>query len=609
MRLFDIKDPAFLKQLSLKELQVLAEEIRQFLIENIEKTGGHLSSNLGTVELIIALHYVFHSPKDAILFDVGHQAYTHKILTGRASEFKKLRQTNGLSGFINYKESEHDLWEGGHAGTALSALYGLLYAKALKKEAGEGIAIVGDASILNGTSFEALNLLGSDKSKRGIVIFNDNEMSISRNVGSISRALPRYNGHKTRSKVKRFWDQMTPALRMRGSTKLFGGLRSYFKPKNLFEDLGYQYLGPIDGHNLKDLIDYLEEIKKSKTSVFLHIITQKGKGHKDAEMDTVGLYHGVAQKQDEKGKSVSWSEIIAIGLDQLQTKRKTFVIMPAMTVGTHLQSFLEKYPDQFIDIGIAEEHGAVMASMMARQGVNVFFPLYSTFSQRAFDQILNDIARVNHPVVFGIDRAGIVGADGSTHQGLFDVSMFNLMPNMVITMPYDAKEAFALLNYGFEQTHPFVIRYPKGHVAFDKRKDLVTFEAIKPSWTLLQTGSDPLVLISYGPSLDLLIEAAKQLKLQPTIVNARFIKPIDEKMLAQLFKNKANRFLVYEEGTNVGSLYPQILKYMAKHQHHHLIQSMSLTDVVVEHGQYQELLKKHQMDVNSIVKVIQDLVK
>ncbi|MFA5471061.1 MAG: 1-deoxy-D-xylulose-5-phosphate synthase [Acholeplasmataceae bacterium] len=608
MNLYDIKDPKFLKDLSIKELEALALDIRQFLMDSIEKTGGHLSSNLGTIELIIALHYVFDSPKDAMLFDVGHQAYTHKILTGRAKDFDTLRQTNGLSGYINYKESEHDLWESGHAGTALSALYGLLYAKMVKEEDGEGIAVVGDASIINGMSFEALNLLGSDSKKRGIIILNDNQMSISKSVGSLSKALTRFRSNKFVIKAKRISHRILPEILIRVLSRLKRSVRSLLQRKNIFEDLGYMYIGPIDGHDLKGLIYNLKRIQKVKNSVVLHIITDKGKGHKDAENDMIGTYHGISKKDKSKSIGISWSECIAIGMEKLQDYKKTFVIMPAMTVGTKMANFEKKFPDRYIDIGIAEEHGATMAAMMAHQGVDVFFPLYATFSQRAFDQILNDISRSNHHVVFGIDRAGIVGEDGSTHQGLYDLSMFNLMPNMVIAMPYDAKEAFNLLYYAFmSQKNPMVIRYPRGLVQFDTSKD-VTFDEIKPTWTHFKKGDGTLYLISYGPSLDLLEKAAKSLEINADIINARFIKPLDQDMLKTIFSKEA-RILVYEEASNVGGLYPQILKYMAKYNHHHKICDMSITDQIVEHGHYKDMLKAYHMDIDAIIKTIKDLIK
>ncbi len=604
MKLSDIKDPSFIKNLSIKELEALAVEIRAFLLDTIPKTGGHLSSNLGTVELIIALHYVFDSPKDSFIFDVGHQAYTHKILTGRASEFDKLRQTDGLSGYIDYSESEHDKWESGHAGTAISALMGYVYANKLKEENKEAIAIVGDASIVNGMSFEALNLLGSDKKHKGIIVLNDNEMSISKSVGALSSALTRIRSMKLFIKMKKFWVKVTPTklLSLCGHFKRV--LRTLFQRHNIFEDLGYMYVGPIDGHDIRALIKTLKRIKKVEKSVVFHIITEKGKGHPEAELDKIGSYHGISQPSKGKKQGISWSELIAEGMDKLQDLEKTFVIMPAMTVGTKMQKFQAKYPDRYLDIGIAEEHGATMAAALAHQGIKVYYPMYSTFTQRAFDQILNDIARSNHHVVFGVDRAGIVGEDGSTHQGLFDVSMFSVMPNVVISMPYDKEDVEELLYYGFlEQSNPFVIRYPRGTVNVDLSENNVLLKPLNGYWKYMSKGNGPL-LISYGPSLDILKQANEKLGLDATIINARFIRPIDEVILKEAL-SKTDKVFIYEEAANAAGLYPKVLDYMAKNKLTHEVKHMSLQDKVVTFGDYPSILKAYEMDLESVCKVLE----
>lgn len=607
MNLNNIKDPTFLKQLNNKELEKLAEEIRMFLIDSISKTGGHLSSNLGTVELIISLHKVFNSPKDVFIYDVGHQAYTHKILTGRINLFDTLRQTHGLSGYINYEESIHDHWESGHAGTSLSALHGALISSKLKGEDATGIAVIGDASITNGMAFEALNLIGSDPSLKGIIILNDNEMSISKSVGSISKALTKFRSMKVFMKWKRIWSKILPRFVMSFLGRVKRGMRGFLQRQNIFEDLGYMYIGPIDGHDIKSLVYNLERIKKVKKSVVLHLITEKGKGHIEAENDKIGTYHGVSKPSLSKKMGISWSEMISLIMMDLQKIGLTYVIMPAMEVGTAFSKFAKTYPDRYLDVGIAEEHAASMAGMLAHRGIKVFLPLYATFAQRAFDQILNDIARSNHHVVFGIDRAGIVGEDGSTHQGLYDVSMFYLMPNMVITMPYDAKEAMNLLYYGFfKQNHPFVIRYPRGTVLFDTENESISYDVIEPTWTTIQEGNR-IELISYGPSLDLLKKACCDLKIDAHIINARFIKPIDENMLHKIMKTN-NPILVYEEASNSGSLYPQILAFMARNHYTNHIKSMSITDVVVDHGHYLDMLKEHHMDIDSLKEVIKDLI-
>ncbi len=605
MNLFDIKDPSFLKDLSIKELQNLANEIRAFLIEEIPKTGGHLSSNLGTVELIIALHYVFESPKDAFIFDVGHQAYTHKILTGRAKDFKTLRQTDGLSGYISYKESMHDQWESGHAGTSLSALHGFLYSKYLKKEDGRGIAIIGDASITNGMAFEALNVLGSDNKVKGIIVLNDNEMGISKSVGAISKLLTRVRFNRAFVKIKRFWQMILPKIFLEFLARIKRGLKSFFQRQNIFEDLGYLYIGPIDGHDLKGLIYNFERIKRARKSVVMHILTDKGKGHELAEQDKIGTFHGVSKQTTKKKEGISWSEGIAQIIYDLQEKEKTFVIMPAMAVGTSFVEFSKTYSDRYIDVGIAEEHATSMAAMMAHQGIKVFLPLYATFSQRAFDQILNDIARSDHHVVFGIDRAGVVGEDGSTHQGIFDVSMFSLMPHVVVAMPYDLKEAKALFEYAFlKQTHPMAIRYPRG-TTLALNGDLIE-DITKPSWTKLKEGKD-LAIISYGQSLDRLLAVDEKLALDATVINARFIKPIDEEMLKEILETH-HKIFVYEEIANVAGLYPTILAFAQKHQYHNEFMEMSMTNQIIHHGNYKEILKKINMDDDAIEKKLKAFI-
>lgn len=602
-----IKDPSSIKTLSTKELEKLAEDIRAFLIASITQTGGHLSSNLGTVELIISLHKVFDSPKDLMLFDVGHQAYTHKILTGRKDQFDTLRQTHGLSGYINYEESIHDHWESGHAGTALSALHGALIAKKLKQEKGDAIAIIGDASITNGMAFEALNLIGSDPSLKGIIILNDNEMSISKSVGAISRALTKFRSMRIFMKIKRMWAKILPPFMMRFLSRIKRGLRGFLQRQNIFEDLGYMYIGPIDGHDIKSLVYNLERIKKVRKSVVLHIITEKGKGHSEAENDRLGTFHGISKPSNGKKLGISWSDMISTIMMDIQRIDKTFVVMPAMEIGASFTEFAKTYPDRYIDVGIAEEHAATMSAMLAHHHIKVFLPLYATFAQRAFDQILNDIARSSHHVVIGVDRAGIVGEDGSTHQGLFDVSMFYLMPNVVITMPYDAREAMDLLYYGFfKQQQPFVIRYPRGLVNFQKGIDAIDYRDISPSWTIFKKGSD-VNIIGYGPSLDLLKQASLEAKCDASIYNARFIKPIDTDMLHTIMQT-GKPVLVYEEASNAGSLYPHILKFMAKHQYHNRIIDMSITERIVDHGHYKDILKEEHMDIDSIKKALKELI-
>lgn len=611
MHISDIQNPKDIKQLSIKELEALSLEIRLFLVDSISKTGGHLASNLGAVELSVALHYVFDSPIDQLIFDVGHQSYTHKILTGRAHQFNTLRQHTGLSGYINYQESVHDVWESGHAGTAVSALHGVLKAKQLKGESGTAIALVGDGSITSGMSFEALNLLGSDPTLKGIVILNDNNMSISKNVGALSKVLTLLRGNRLLMKLRNGIARVTPNLFVRIYRRFKRMIKAFFQSGNIFEELGYAYIGPIDGNDLKTVIKTLKQAQKMKKSVVIHAVTEKGKGYEVASSDSDGKFHGVGSFDKTTGVPTkanhtgmkSYSEVISEAMMAYQAIQKTFVVMPAMLVGTKFEKFYQQFPDRLIDVGIAEEHAATMAAALSRNNVQVFLPLYATFSQRAYDQIMNDIARSDTKVVFGIDRAGFVGDDGSTHQGLFDVSMFHSMPNVVITMPYDAQEAFNLIHYGFSQTHPFVIRYPRLETEFDP-KQLPSFEVITPSWTVLSEGQSQ-IWISYGPGLDLLLQAKSILGVDAKIINARFIRPIDQTMLKAALDLNVPIF-VYEEAFASGTLYHHILAFMAENDYQMKIRHMAVNDII-HHGTREHNQKDAKLDIDTLMAVLKNL--
>lgn len=604
MNLKDIKDPSFLKDLSEKELKTLAEDIRAFLVEHISKTGGHLASNLGVVELTLGLHYVFDSPKDAFIFDVSHQSYTHKILTGRVNLFDTLRQKDGLSGYATYKESPHDKWESGHAGTSISAMVGYLYANKLKGNKNHVISIVGDASITNGTNMEALNLLGSDHHYKGIIVLNDNRMSISKSVGAFSNLFSKLRGTKIHGFFRRVFDRILPNFLWKILNRINRSIKAIFQRKNIFEDMGYTYIGPIDGNNIKRVIRSLQLAKKLKQSVVLHVITQKGLGYPYAEADYEGSYHGVPPFDIDSGKSIfastkpTWSEVISYLIEKLMDAHDIFVVMPAMLVGAKFSNFQQKYPHNLVDVGIAEEHAAVMSAALALNQVNVFLPLYSTFSQRAYDQILNDIARPNLKVVIGIDRAGFVGDDGSTHQGLYDVSMFLSMPNVIVTMPKDMNEAYGLLKYAYEQNQPFVIRYPRGHTAI---MDLNS-EPIQPSWTVLKEGKN--AIIAYGPILNDIKALIKDEDI--ALINARYINPIDEVVLENIAKTNET-IIVYEQTHASGSLYQKVLDFLNRHHYHNKVISMSTYNKIINQGSIEENLKDADLDLDTLLSVIKEL--
>lgn len=612
MKIEDIKNPSFLKGMSKKELQVLAEDIRWFLIENVSKTGGHLSSNLGVVELTIAMHYVFDSPKDKLLFDVGHQCYTHKILTGRAREFSNLRQFNGLSGFIKKDESEHDVWESGHSSTTLSAQCGFLMSQGVDSK-NKVVALIGDSSISNGVSFEALNHMGTLRNLNPIIILNDNKMAISRSVGAISRSFSKLRSTKSYQKTNSFFASHTPRKIKKILQRLKTSIKGLILKENLFEDWGYDYMGPYDGNNLSLCIKMLNVAKQLNKPCVIHFVTTKGKGYKPAERDINGDYHGVGKFDIESGQMISnssddlksYSQIMAESIERLIAKNPYFVITPAMIKGSALCEMKERYPHNIIDAGMAEEHATVMASSMAQAGQNVVLLLYSTFAQRAYDFILNDIARTNTHVIIGIDRADIVPGDGETHQGIYDISMFNSMPNIEIVMPKNGTELHSLMLYAEKTSHPIVVRYPKLNsiVNFDEAEDIV-----EPSWTIEKNGSD-VIIITYGEGIDYINDSLKDEEFSYTLVNARFIKPIDEKMLKNLL-DLSLPILIYENVSIEGGLTSNIFKYCFKNKFSSNIEVMGFTaNDIIPCGDVESIRNKFNLGKKDIIKTIDNLIK
>lgn len=558
--------PKKIKNMSLAELTSLASDIRSFLIETINLTGGHLSPNLGVVELTIALHYVFDSPNDQIIFDIGHQAYTHKILTERAEGFHKLRQKDGVSGFTSYEESAHDVWESGHAGTALSALMGVLYSNKIDKVNNHAVAVIGDGALSSGMSLEALNLI-SYHHLPGIIVINNNKMSISKSVGKISEIL---NG-------------------------------DYQTKHAFFEKLGYNFLEVNDGHDLNNLIETFKQAKEEQKPVIILVNTIKGKGFKKAEADQVGTYHMISSK---KSKLPTWSQVVSQLILDIQEEIPTMVVVPAMEVGSHLSDFRKAYPKRYLDVGISEEHAATMAAALAKNNKNVILSLYSTFSQRAFDQILNDIARPSLGVFITIDRAGLIAGDGDTHQGIYDVSMFNLMPNTYIASPSNIQEAADLIRFGLKLNKPFIMRYPKGLVS---EKTNYTKRDITHGWNQVLSGSD-LNIIASGPLVNKIKNLAITNNLSINLYNALFVKPIDYQMLSKVFKNE-KPILVIEENINVGSLYPEILRYKEAMNYESKVIDHSLNDLLIPHLNELELYEFASFDDESLVQLIKHAIR
>lgn len=604
MNLLEIKDPSFVKSMSNKELVSLSQDIRNFLIENVSKTGGHLSSNLGDVELTIAMHYVFSSPDDKLIFDVGHQCYTHKILTGRACEFTSLRKYNGLTGFINKNESVHDIWESGHSSTSLSAQSGLL----VGNNNARVVTLIGDASIANGVAFEALNYMGTMKNKAPIIILNDNKMSISNSVGAISRIFTKLRSTSFYQKVNSFFAKITPRFTHSFFHKLKRSFKGLVLQENMFEDFGFDYLGPFDGNDVGLCIKMLKMAKNLNQPCVIHFITKKGKGYKFAEQDNKGIYHSVAPFNIEKGVCESTCEsyagVVASHLEKMIEKDNYYVISPAMITGSALESIQSKYPKNIIDVGIAEEHATVMASAMAQNNKNVALMLYSTFAQRSYDFLLNDVARTNTRLIICIDHCDFVSGDGSTHQGIYDISMFASMPNVQILAPRNANEVCALLDYASKQNGPVVIRYPKGKI-----EKVNSYQEIKNvSWEVVKEGSS-LYVLAYSSNIDYVLSSLDGCDEDVSVINVRFIKPLDEAMLHHILSTN-KPILIYENCVSNGGLSSLIYRFMMNNNYHNKIKVMGLNeDSIVPCGDVESLRKHYHLSREDIINEIKILNK
>lgn len=618
MNILDIKNPRFLKKMKIKDLEILSQDIRNFIIDHVSKNGGHLSSNLGITDLTIAIHKVFNSPRDKIIFDVSHQCYTHKILTGRAREFDKLRKIDGLSGFQKRKESQYDSYEAGHSSTSISAALGMAIARDKQKKNYHVIAIIGDGSMGNGLPYEAINHLGDIKT-RLIIILNDNEMSISKNVGALHNNLDKiranYKYHDIKNTTKKILNHI-PLIGKKltiGITNLKSSLKKlYLKDGFLFEELGLKYYGPINGHDYHEMLTYLEMAKKETEPVIIHVITEKGKGYPPCENDLIGTWHGVGPFNKETGKFIikndnliTWSEVISNHLIELTKKHKEImVITPAMAGGSKLLKYKELYPDNFIDAGIAEEHALLLANGMSLEGLIPFVSIYSTFLQRGYDEVLHDITRMNSPVILGIDRCGIVGEDGETHQGIYDLTFLMPLPNLIISAPKDSIEAGNLLYTAILSKRPFAIRYSKDRLEYQKDN----YQIIPiGSWETITEGKDA-VLITYGQFISNAKIIKEQLKddIDLSIINARYLKPIDEKLFLELLNNYKYIF-IYEEQTYINSLGSYLVNYANEHSYNGNILIFAIPDKYIEQGKKEEVLKRLQLDPESIVKKIKEI--
>ncbi|WP_285889831.1 1-deoxy-D-xylulose-5-phosphate synthase [Paenibacillus macerans] len=613
--LSQIHEPADLKNLSLDQLTSLAAEIRRFLIEKLSATGGHLAPNLGVVELTIALHYCYNSPEDKLIYDVGHQAYVHKILTGRMDRFDTLRKYKGLCGFVKRSESEHDVWEAGHSSTSLSAAMGMALARDLKGESHRVIAVIGDGALTGGMAFEALNHIGHEK-KDLMVILNDNEMSIAPNVGAMHNYLTKLRSDRNYLRAKGEVEQLLKKIPAIGgklaktAERLKDSLKYMMVSGVLFEELGFKYLGPVDGHDLPGLIESFKQANNVSGPVLVHVLTTKGKGYTPAEMDS-HKWHGVSTPYKiESGQLLkavgnpTYTEVFGQTLIELAEQDKRIVaVTPAMPGGSGLVKFAERFPDRMIDVGIAEQHAATMCAALAMEGMKPVFAVYSTFMQRAYDQIVHDICRHNANVMFAIDRAGFVGADGETHQGVFDIAFLRHIPNMVLMMPKDENEMRHMMKTALEYNDgPIGYRYPRINVpGVPLDEELVPIPI--GSWEMVREGDGP-VIIAVGPMVQVAEEAADMMKREgvtASVVNARFLKPLDESMLLKL-AHGSGELIVLEEASQAGSLGSAVLEFYAEHGITGLdIRLMGVPDRFIEHGSIKEQLEEVGLTAEGVV--------
>ncbi|MCI8640812.1 MAG: 1-deoxy-D-xylulose-5-phosphate synthase [Clostridia bacterium] len=556
--------PEDLKKLSIEEKNQLAQELRDYILQVVSENGGHLASNLGVVELTIALHSVFNMPKDKIVWDVGHQTYAHKIITGRREEFKTLRKKDGLSGFPKTNESEYDSFNTGHSSTSISAALGMARARDLKKEDNNVIAIIGDGALTGGMALEALNDAGFSKTKI-TVILNDNEMSISKNIGGL-------NSFLTKLRTKKLYTKSNSSIKTilakipgigQGTVRIVQNIKRRIKqlviPKMFFEDIGFTYIGTVDGHDIEQLQNILEMSKKIEKPVLIHVLTKKGKGYKIAE-ENPDKFHATSPFYIETGKlkkekKTDYSKVFGDKLIELAKKDNRIVAITAsMKDGTGLSDFQKEFSNRFFDIGIAEQHALTMAAGMAKEGMIPYVPIYSSFYQRAYDQVIHDIAIQNLPVIMCVDRAGVVGADGETHQGTLDMAFFRLVPNLVIMAPKDFKELEDMLEFAATLNRPVVIRYPRGgeldNIKFEKHEKIKLGNA-----EIIKQGND-LSIIAIGKRVAKAMEIAKQYEengLDVEVINARFLKPIDKETIKDsIYKTK--RVITIEDGTKINGL-------------------------------------------------------
>ena len=606
-----------LKKLNIEDKKILAKDIRKYILEIVSKNGGHLASNLGVVELTIALDSVFNLPEDKVVWDVGHQTYVHKILTGRKEEMKTLRTLNGVAGFPKTNESETDCFNTGHSSTSISAALGMARARDIENKNNSVIAVIGDGALTGGMALEALNDAGYSGTKM-TVILNDNEMSISKNIGGMNMLLSKLRTKRTYTKSNISLKKIINKIPVIGKPfvkivqRIKRSIKQLIIPKMFFEDIGFRYLGPVDGHNIEELERMLKITKELDGPVLLHVLTKKGKGYKIAE-ENPDKYHATGPFDIETGKTIGekkkdYSKVFGDKLIKIAKENKKIVAITAsMKDGTGLKEFQKEFPDRFFDIGIAEQHAIGLAAGMAKAGLIPFVPIYSSFYQRAYDQVIHDIAIQNLPVVMLVDRAGIVGQDGETHQGTFDMAFFRLVPNLVIMAPKDFKELEEMMEFASKIKRPVVIRYPRGgennNIKFQKCEKIDLGKA-----EILNKGKD-VSIIAIGKTVSRAMEVSNMLKkdkIEADVINTRFLKPLDKEKIKKSIE-KTKFVITVEDGTIINGLGTAIKELIIDENIKDVkIKSFAYPDEFIKHGKVEELEEIYHQDKNSIYKYIKN---
>lgn len=607
-----IHSPADLRKLDRKQLAELAEQLRTFILDSVSQTGGHLSSNLGVVELTIALHYIYNTPDDRLVWDVGHQTYPHKILTGRRASMAELRKPNGIAGFPRRNESEFDTFGTGHSSTSISAALGMAVAAKLNSSERRSVAIIGDGAMTAGMAFEALNNAGAIDANL-LVVLNDNDMSISPNVGALQNYLARLLSGRFYDSVRRSGEKvlgvMPPMLEF--AKRAEEHVKGMMTPGTLFEEFGFNYIGPIDGHNLDTLLATLSNIRQLKGPQFLHVVTQKGHGFKPAEQNP-GKFHGVGKFDPSSGQSIAsasaktYTQVFSDWLvDMAEQDKRLIGITPAMCDGSGLNAFAEQYPARYFDVGIAEQHALTFAAGMACDGLKPVVAIYSTFLQRAYDQLIHDIALQNLPVVFAIDRAGLVGADGPTHAGSFDLTYLRCIPNMVVMAPADENECRQMLYTAFQHNGPTAVRYPRGSgtgVKPQKAMRALTLGKGEIRRHASSSATRKVAILAFGSMVAPALEAAE--KLDATIVNMRFVKPIDDALIRELAATHT-LFVTVEENAIMGGAGAAVMEFMQANNLHAETLCLGLPDTFIEHGVHETMLAECGLNASGIIAAIE----